>query len=1174
MPSNYQDRRYGTDSRDFDYWSKVPTAVHSWGVALKHCPCGCRAKAFSDEWLQHGGLRGFGITSKHTGQKRFPHPGEVCFWNAIPASFKMIQPPRAALCMLGQMATPLQSAWVAAHVIQGARQGTDRQAQTPEECIQSWLNRVIQEAHNLWVTESMFYTRKLTFAHEDVLSFSMVCQPTTIREIIAAEKDLQGHGANVQIFSNGVALPPFFQAHSDVIYEVGITFKRQRRQIPDHVELTVHSQQGRTVSRPLPAGTFLRHVQTWLGITGDLCLSMDSQQTRDGQRLWQSLQVQIHGAGYAGVQISDRAINTALHSLLKLHQDIENDPWVVFTPREAQLWLQAPADFIQKISGFWYHAFRRDGKILTIFEDQGHWALLIVKAEEEHLNASVFNGYRNIPAAAVSLLQRFADVWCKPCGPIGLSSLYAQQEPGQCGVIALQHACNVLGLWDRFTQTDTDTWHQRLLDLDTSESAWRAAGPTPDGIGCDLAAVLIKQGVPGNLVEARATDAIARIGAHQIQQALQHNNPWAALKALGNNAQHRFRWIQPHELQAQIEKKASHTFGADRLREAPKRDKSKAARSAPIRDVDPSSLVLQEDTFIDDSHEAVTQIPIQEVTANARGLALATISDAIPFLKAGGSISPDALGLLTVPQLPSELRGNHQVVDLQFPALYKETQEALLLSGTLINIGDIHIAKQIISLQTAIEAVDTAIIKLIGYKDELREAWPSFVSSPARAFTSQLEALNICREACTNNCRAYHPSVEEDIHKVIQDFWGRSYQKITGGKVDPAQAEMVQAFARVPQLALQQLNRESGRKGVYVEPRAESSLGPCPNFAVIWLPGKALADALHVLNTNEKAVGIARLGNKWGVRVKASDEGTVFRALRPGQTFVAIRVNAVYKIYPLPFGVQRAGIVSLLTQWQWSAKPLQPARGSAAGSAWEVGAEFDPPSFAMPGPGGDILITKVKSTQRKMEPTNNQLIPQRTRKHLQADASRSRPAHSTEPSSADPWQGDKDPWSAWFQGNDKPTAPSSSTGTTTTNKLQQIEAQLKENVHTAIQHELKEKADAMDLTEDRMGSLETTVKELCRQNDKFENWFQQAGRTTQHLNDKVSSLQTTIETQQQDLSQIRQEIQTQPQQFQESMQNALLTMGTQFNTQFQQIQEALINLKDTGHADKKPRSSE
>ena len=520
---HYDNLEFGTESRRLDLWAKIPTAVHSWGAALRPCPCGCRGRAFSESWLRRGGLRGFAIISQRLGCRRFPHPGEVSYWNAIPASYKMISPPRAALCMLGQIATPLQSTWVAAHVTQAIQLRQGRPLVTPEQAVQSWLQRVIQEAHDTWVTADMFLPRSITTCKQEVLGYLQLNQPATIQNLLEAEKDLQGHGDQIHAYVNGKRTSPQTQLRPDVIYELESHTKRQRLQVPETSVLTITGC-GKTTQVRVQQGTFMQHIKQWLGLQFGEGLQLQGTPTRDGMRIWHDLHLEIKGAGYTGRQISDVAISGAMQALLNLDGALGGEPWVGLNPREALILQTAPESLIRNARPM-RELLQDIGRALTIFEDAGHWALLAVQEEDGRLVATVYNGYTIMPASAENLLGKLAELWDRPTGGLTLHTDYAQTKPDQCGVIALQHTCRVLGLWDAFNEEITETWHDWLLEADTDESAWRAAGPE-DKVMRDLAAVLIQQGVPGNKVEDRAAEAIKQIGSVQIQQALNQPNPW------------------------------------------------------------------------------------------------------------------------------------------------------------------------------------------------------------------------------------------------------------------------------------------------------------------------------------------------------------------------------------------------------------------------------------------------------------------------------------------------------------------------------------------------------------------------------------------------------------------------------------------------------------------------
>ncbi|CAJ1453054.1 unnamed protein product [Effrenium voratum] len=1042
----YDDPTYSQDLRQIDLMKKIPTAVHSWGSALSACPCGCRQQGFSERWLRQGGLRGFAVHSKHLGARRFPHPGEVAFWNTIPASYRQLKTARAALAMLGQMAAPMQSAWVTAHLASAVFASQGRQAHTPLQVVSLWHERLLREAADLWVLPSMYISRSITLEIEDVIHQVQVQHPTTAFELVRAESDLAGWGHRVKPYEGQRELHGLTLLHHNCKYHVELSTKRQRVALQQNLcEVYLH-EPGQLQHIRVPQGTFIMHVLNWLGAT---TARLEGRALPPGSRIWTCLALEISGAGYQGQKCSDDSIYGTLQALLKLSNNLGNTPWTALSPREAKILEVAPTELLTQADTF-RQTLNFTEKLILVFEDEGHWTVLQVTLEENGLQGKVFNGYPQIPQATYTLMNQIGILWGHQDWHLHLHSWFQQKGDNECGAIVIQHVCRILDLWNNFTDEDTRAWHAHLLSLDTSIHAWRAAGPNPDKLTNDLIAVLQQQGVPANAVEQRASAAIKQIGRKELLQALQQGNVWQSLKSLANQSKFRFRWVLPEELNVQVQKRAADRYGASK----------------------PS--------------------------------------------KAG-----------------------------------KSTREQ------------------------KVEAVETAIIKLSAFKDELGTHWEDFTTTPARAFIKGLDPLNICRTTtCSGNCQKYHPAVEEDIVKVVQDFWGRSYYKTVGGKVEPSDAELVQAYARVPKLALLPLCKESGQNGIYVEPRSEDSLGPSKAFAIIWLPGQSLADAKHHLAMQPKAIGLARLGNKWGLRTAVDDEAALFQVVRPGHTFIQIKINFIFKIYPLPFGIQRAGVQQLLQQWKWDSKPLQPTRGSPAGSAWEIGAEKNPPSFTMPGPSGDVLIVLVRQVGRKAEEGPQAIIPIKTRRFLQGDR-RAGPASQSEQPGHDPWQNGKDPWASWFTNSEHGTshaAPGS-----TVKKLDELEHQLTNQVKEAVQREIAKQPDMdVDMHNSRVDRLETSISELTSQQQRFEEWFQHAGQRHNELQGQVSSLCLTVEQQQADISQIKQEVHEQPTAIHHAVSNAMQSvqanLQTQLSSQFQMLQDSLAAFSaNAEHADKKHR---
>ena len=96
----------------------LPTALHSWGSPLTACPCGCRSAPFRMERLQKFGICSVLVpfVGKDAGQKfRFPSAAETALLCGLTPCLEHGEP-RLSLALVGQLASPLQSAWIGVQV--------------------------------------------------------------------------------------------------------------------------------------------------------------------------------------------------------------------------------------------------------------------------------------------------------------------------------------------------------------------------------------------------------------------------------------------------------------------------------------------------------------------------------------------------------------------------------------------------------------------------------------------------------------------------------------------------------------------------------------------------------------------------------------------------------------------------------------------------------------------------------------------------------------------------------------------------------------------------------------------------------------------------------------------------------------------------------------------------
>ena len=93
----------------------LPTALHSWGAALIACPCKCRPHPFTWERLKRDGLLSVVVPlceDSTASGFRYPSAQEVALLNGLSPSLSYGPNARLGLTLIGQLASPLQSAWL------------------------------------------------------------------------------------------------------------------------------------------------------------------------------------------------------------------------------------------------------------------------------------------------------------------------------------------------------------------------------------------------------------------------------------------------------------------------------------------------------------------------------------------------------------------------------------------------------------------------------------------------------------------------------------------------------------------------------------------------------------------------------------------------------------------------------------------------------------------------------------------------------------------------------------------------------------------------------------------------------------------------------------------------------------------------------------------------------
>ena len=826
--SLYADPRFGKDPRRFVLNGKAPTALHSWGNALTACPCKCRKAGFSLSRLETGGLRGLGVVSAATGKVRFPHAQEVGLLNSMPPSFVHLAGARAALCLVGQLAAPAQAAWVFLHVATWTEQAFDLPSSTvPIDVLSDFLHGLLKQREMTWLLPSMWNKRVIQLSLEDTTSQVVLAAPTTVRALLQAEANLAGFGCTAAA-CHPLPFETFCSASTEPL-QIRLHTKRQAKRLPSQsitlFVLTAHCVEKVRVQ----IGAFLFEALAELGLgSRQPChrlpsyepMPFDSRllcdQVVDARPL---LDVQSPLPGISDIQL--------WRVLLEFSALFTAAEMLLLSPAMATVLLRSGGSGISPELLCTRGQVMPPDRVLVVFESEAHWATLYLERESCGEFAALYlDGVQDrLAPQAESLAHAVGVLFQTPVSVIQQQNWCSSFRLGSCGLAALAHARAVLEGSFRVCQQDLREVERAATHHFCPIARCLAFGGLSQDQHAALCKLLQDHGVPADHVQDRVAAAVKKIGAGPLGQALNAKVPWPALKSVASAPSVNFKYVLPAELEAHIARKSEQKFGTVVHDAKHKKQKGKKSVEKPPLSVDPLQLQLAPGSFTTAGSEPLCQLAFNEVTSQANGVAFCTAAQMQPFLQDSRSISVAGLALVSTTVLPPSA-DTARTETVRFPAIYLPTGEAVLLSGTILQLGDEPVVLEPGNIDE-IETVSTQTCRLTVFKDELQGPWQEFAVAPIRFLLAHVAELTLCKDQhCKQDgsCPRFHAAVDEPVDSLLLDVWSRQFLRAEGGKTNALQACVFQALVRVPSSALQHLAKLVV-DGLYVEPRAADGFG-------------------------------------------------------------------------------------------------------------------------------------------------------------------------------------------------------------------------------------------------------------------------------------------------------------------------------------------------------------
>lgn len=181
----FHDVPTGIGPNVIDVYKAMNTATHSWGSQVLACLCQCRSRGFSQERIDRKGLYAVLIPldqeevlgNRKVQKMRHPHPQEVAILNGLVPSHvapSCDTPLRLELAGVGQLASPLQGAWILSNMMFNVAQQKLHDSDIHPRHVHANLCRLLlQERDELWKTQSL--TKSMRIFAQEVESLDTPC---------------------------------------------------------------------------------------------------------------------------------------------------------------------------------------------------------------------------------------------------------------------------------------------------------------------------------------------------------------------------------------------------------------------------------------------------------------------------------------------------------------------------------------------------------------------------------------------------------------------------------------------------------------------------------------------------------------------------------------------------------------------------------------------------------------------------------------------------------------------------------------------------------------------------------------------------------------------------------------------------------------------------------------
>eukprot|EP00435_Cladocopium_sp_Y103_P008923 s91_g2.t1 len=602
-----------------------------------------------------------------------------------------------------------------------------------------------------------------------------------------------------------------------------------------------------------------------------------------------------------------------------------------------------------------------------------------------------------------------------------------------------------------------------------------------------LVSLLRDHGVWPERAVDRATKIADVIPPASIKSILSSRKPWADLKHAANQAKPPMKLIMQDELDAQIAARSKHRsqFGRKPVKQAFRQPES----TKDILKLTASDLQVPVGVFKQQDGVSLGPLQADQVGNNAEGVVLIDEHEAQAMLKLPTPVTHKGLAVLVL--ATKENAQLHEADPIRFPALCLSTQEPLIASGYLYQLGSLKVERQEPSVKLAVDERATEAIRCLVFRDQAT-LWDSMQNHPVKTIFSN------------------EPLLQQDSQSepVVIDVWDRQWVTKRFEKTKAASAELFAFSFRMLADKSNELIAKSGTNGIYYEPRSACGRYPSDTHHVTWLPNTKFQEAKYAQQTSPQLTSLVRHADRYGLRSDTFNAQQIHEKHRPDTPLLLGSSKMLYMLGPLPFSTTKEAVTKLLKAWGWEARPLQPRGRSQDGSGvtWCIQATADPSHWIYVLQHGDVLISKLQEDKPNDAAQSFSIVAsKKTMWHLHNNAE------------TDPLQVN-DPWKPKASSNKPLGGPHPQTTNMHPATLANMEATLEKRILANITQKMPNLEDVpMDSMDSRVSQLESQIAQIQNHQQTVDNKLTQVDQSVQHVQATQQGIESSVNQMQQQM---------------------------------------------------------